>query len=84
MRDQIANICWIFQKARQFQKKTSASFTMLKPLTVWITTNWNILQQMGIPNHLTCLMRNLYSGQEATVRTDMEQWTGSNLRKSQT
>ena len=42
---------------------------MPKPLTVWITTNWKILQEMGISDHLTCLLRNLYAGQEATVRT---------------
>ena len=48
---------------------TSASLTMLKPLTVWITTNWKILQEMEIPDQLTCLLRNLYAGQEATVRT---------------
>ena len=48
---------------------TSASLTMLKPLTVWITTNWKILQKMGLPDDLTCLLRNLYAGQEATVRT---------------
>ena len=42
---------------------------MLKPLTVWITTNWKILKEMGIPDHLTCLLRNLYAGQEATIRT---------------
>ena len=42
---------------------------MPKPLTVWITTNWNILKEMGIPDHLTCLLRNLYAAQEATVRT---------------
>ena len=42
---------------------------MLKPLTVWITTHWKVLQEMGIPDHLTCLLRNLYVGQEATVRT---------------
>ena len=42
---------------------------MLKPLTVWITTNWKILKEMGIPDHLTCLLRKLYAGQEATVRT---------------
>ena len=42
---------------------------MLKPLTLWITTNWKILQDIGIPEHLTCLLRNLYAGQEATVRT---------------
>ena len=43
--------------------------TMPKPLTVWITINWKILKEMGIPDHLTCLLRNLYAGQEATVRT---------------
>ena len=42
---------------------------MPKPLTVWITINWEILKEMGIPDHLTCLLRNLYAGQEATVRT---------------
>ena len=70
-RDQIANICWVIEKAREFQKKTSTSalLTMPKPLTVWITTNWNILQEMGIADHLTCLLRNLYAGQEAAVRT---------------
>ena len=50
-------------------RKTSASLTMLKPLTVWPTINWKILQEMGIPDHLTYLLRNLYAGQEATVRT---------------
>jgi len=48
---------------------TSASLTTLKLLTVWITTNWRILQKMGIPDHLNCLLRNLYAGQESTVRT---------------
>ena len=48
---------------------TSAVLTTPKPLTVWITTNWKILQEMGVPDHLTCLLRNLYAGQEATVRT---------------
>ena len=47
----------------------SALLTMPKPLTVWITINWKILKEMGIPDHLTCLLRNLYAGQEATVRT---------------
>ena len=68
-RDQIANICWIIEKAREFQKY-SASLTMLKPLTVWITKKlWKILKEIKIPDHLTCLLRNLYAGQEATVRT---------------
>ena len=48
---------------------TSALLTRSKPLTVWITINWKILKEMGIPDHLTCLLRNLYAGQEATVRT---------------
>ena len=57
-------------KKQESSKKTStALLTMPKPLTVWITTNWKILQEMGIPDHLTCLLRNLYAGQEATVRT---------------
>ena len=51
------------------ETSTSASLTMLKPLAVWITTNWKILKEMGILDHLTCLLRNLYAGQEATVRT---------------
>ena len=51
------------------QISTSALLTMPKPLTVWITTNWKILKEIGIPDHLTCLLRNLYAGQEATVRT---------------
>ena len=70
-RDQIANIHWIIKKAREFQKNTSpsASLTTLKPLTVWITTNWKIFKEMETPDHLICLLRNLYEGQEATVRT---------------
>ena len=48
---------------------TLALLTMLKPLTVWVTTNWKILKQMGIPDYLICLLGNLYAGQEATVRT---------------
>ena len=48
---------------------TSALLTTPKSLTVWITTNWKILKEMGIPGHLNCLLRNLYSGQKATVRT---------------
>ena len=58
-------------KKQKSSTKTSISplLTMLKPLTVWITINWKILQEMGIPDHLTCLSRNLYAGQEATVRS---------------
>ena len=62
--------CWIIEKAREFQKRSlSALLTMPKPLTVWITTNWKIVKEMGIPDHITCVLRNLYAGQEATVRT---------------
>ena len=56
-------------KRQKSSRKPSASLTMLKPLTGWITTNWKILQEMGIPDHLTCLLRILYEGQEVTVRT---------------
>ena len=58
-------------KKQESSKKvsTSALLTTPKPLTVWITTNWKILKEMGIPDHLTCLLRNLYADQEATVRT---------------
>ena len=68
-RDQIANIPWVIEKAREFKKKKSALLTMPKPLTMWITTNWKILQEMGIPDHLPCLLRYLYASQEAIVRT---------------
>ena len=68
--DQIANICWIIKKKESSRKTSiSALLTMPKPLTVWITINWKILKEMGIPDHLTCLLRNLYAGQKATVRT---------------
>ena len=58
-------------KKQESSRKTSTSdlLTMPKPLTVWITTNWKILKEMGIPDHVTCLLRNLYAGQEETVRT---------------
>ena len=57
-------------KKQKSSRKTSIFelLTIPKPLTVWITTNWKILKEMGIPDHLTCLLRNLYAGQEATVR----------------
>ena len=60
----------IIEKAREFRKTSiSALLTMPKPLTVWITINWKILKEMGIPDHVACLLRNLYAGQEATIRT---------------
>ena len=58
-------------KKQESSRKTSISAlsTMPKPLTVWITTNWKVLKEMDIPDNLTCLLRNLYAGQEVTVRT---------------
>ena len=58
-------------KKQESSRKTSISalLTMPKPLTVWITINWKILKEMGIPDHLTCLLRYLYAGQEAKVKT---------------
>ena len=59
-------------KKQESSRKTSTSalLTTPKSLIVWITTNWKVLQEMGIPDHLTCLLRNLYASQEATVRTE--------------
>ena len=69
-RDQFVNIHWVIEKARELQKNIYfCLLTMPKSLTVWITTNCKILQEMEIPDHLTCLLRNLYTGQEAKVRT---------------
>ena len=58
-------------KMQDSYRKTSISalLTMPKPLNVWITTNWTILKEMGLPDHKTCLLRNLYAGQEAAIRT---------------
>ena len=69
-RDQIANICWIIERAREFQKNTYYYFTEYAKAFDWVDDNklWKILKEMGIPDHLTCLLRNLYAGQEATVR----------------
>ena len=70
-RDQIANICWIMEKAREFQKNIYFCFIDYAKAFDCVDHNkqWKILQEMGIPDHLTCLLRNLYAGQEATVRT---------------
>ena len=70
-RDQIANIHWIMEKARGFQKNIYFCFIDYAKAFDWVDYNklWKILKEMGIPEHLTCLLRNLYAGQEATVRT---------------
>ena len=71
MRDQIANIHWITEKAREFQKNIYFCFLDYAKAFDCVDHNklWKILREMGIPDHLTCLLRNLYAGQEATVRT---------------
>ena len=71
-RDQIANVCWIFKKAREFQKNIYFCFIDYAKAFNYVDHNklWKILKEMGIPDHLTCLLRNLYAGQEATVRNE--------------
>ena len=78
-RDQIANICWIIEKAREFQKSIYFCFIGYAEAFDCVDHNklWKILKEMGILEHLTCLLRNLYVGQEATVRTGQEQQTSS-------
>ena len=70
-RDQIANIRWIMEKAREFQKNIYFCFIYYAKAFDCVDHNklWKILKEMGIPDHLVCLLRNLYAGQEATVRT---------------
>ena len=71
-RDQIVNICWIIEKAREFQKSIYFCFIDYTKVFDYVDRNkffWKILKKMGIPDHLTCRLRNLYAGQEATVRT---------------
>ena len=70
-RDQIANICWIIKKAKEFQKNIYFCFIDYAKAFDCVDHNklWKILKEMGVPDHLICLLRNLYAGQEATVRT---------------
>ena len=70
-RDQISNVCWIMEKAREFQKNIYFCFIDYAKAFDCVDHNklWKILTEMGIADHLTCLLRNLYAGQEATVRT---------------
>ena len=78
-RDQIANIRWIMEKAIEFQKNICFCFFDYAKAFDYVDHNklWKIVKEMGIPDHLTGLLRNLYADQEATVRPDMEQQTGS-------
>ena len=70
-RDQIANICWMIKVTREFQKNINFCFIDYAKVFDCVDHNklWQILKEMGIPDHLTCLLRNLYAGQGATVRT---------------
>ena len=78
-RDQIANTYWIIKKAREFQKNIYFCFIIYVKAFDCVDYNklWKILKEMGIPDHLTCLLINLCAGQEATVRTGHEQQNGS-------
>ena len=80
---QIVNICWIIEKASEFQKNIYFYFIDYAKAFDCVDHKklWKILQDMGIPDHLNCLLRNLYAGQEATVRTGPEQQTGSKSGK---
>ena len=82
-RDQIANICWIIEKEREFQKNIYFCFIDYAKAFDYVDHNklWKILQELGIPNHLTCLLRNLYAGQETTVRTRHRTMDWLKLRK---
>jgi len=81
-KDKITNIHWIIEKAREFKTHTHTHthtyfcFTYYSKAFVWITKLWKILKEMGIPEHLTWILRNMYAGQEATVRT----WHGTTDR----
>ena len=81
-RDQIANICWI-KKAREFQKNIYFSFIKYAEVFDCVDHNklWKILKDMGIPDHLTCFLRNLYAVKKQQLELDMEQQTGSKLVK---
>ena len=70
-RDQIANICWIIEESREFRRNIYFCFTDFAKAFECVDHNklWKILKEMGIPDQMTCLLRNLHAGQEATVRT---------------
>ena len=80
-RDQMANIHWIMEKAREMQGKKKIYFCFIDYAKAFDCMDhnklWKILKEMGIPDHLTCLLRNLYAGQEKQFELDMEQQTGA-------
>ena len=82
-RDQIANIWWIMEKAREFQKNIYFCFIDYAKACDYVDHKlWKIFQEMGILDHLTCLLRNLYASRKQQLELDMEQQTGSNRKKS--
>ena len=82
-RDQIANICWIIKKAKEFQKNIYFCFIDYAKAFDFMDHHklWKILKERGMPDHLNCLLRNLYAGQEQQLELDMEQQTGCKLGK---
>ena len=82
-RDQIANICWIIKKVREFQKNIYFCFIDYAKAFDCVDHNqlWKILKEMGIPDHLICLLRNLYAAREATVKTGHETTDWFQIRK---
>ena len=82
-RDQIANICWIIEQTREFQENIYFCFIDCAKIFDCVDHNkvWKILKEMGIPDHLICLLRNMYAGQKQQLELDMEQQTGSILGK---
>ena len=83
-RDQIANIHWILEKAREFQKNTYFCFIDYVKAFDYVARNrqWKILQEMGIPDHLICLLRNLYAVEKQQLELDMEQQMVPNRERS--
>ena len=83
-RDQIANIHWIIKKAREFHKNIYFCFIDYTKAFDCVDHNklWKILKEMGIPDHLTCLLRNMYTGQEATIRAEHRRTEGPNRKRS--
>ena len=82
-RDQIANVCWIIEKVTELQKNIHFCFIDYAKTSDCVRHNklWKILREMGIPDHLTCLLRNLYAVQEEQLELEMEQHTSSKLGK---
>ena len=83
-RDQIANICWLIKKTREFQKNIYFCFIDYAKAFDYVDHNelWKILQEIGIPDQLTCFLKNLYAGQEAAVRREELRWQRSRMGRT--